>query len=225
MSLLILLLAAPSVAGGQPRGFAGGAIASAPFIVSTATKGSPSTTYTNVGENGRLTGVVGEMGVFVKRRIAVGVEAWLPFERRLVTQEYGYAISQRYRRISSYRERMVFFAVHGRLNDSDRITAMWVGSGGLVFQDALERVAQGLPNTTTQYGPFGDLTDSTSLTIGGTGGAELSIQVQRHLSVVPQFRVVYIQRGDFKGTNASSFANLGLDRLTTRIGVSVRAVF
>ena len=45
------------------------------------------------------------------------------------------------------------------------------------------------------------------------------------MSLVPQLRVLYVPRGNTVYDAADTFATLGINQVTTRIGVSVRATF
>ena len=217
---LMLLAAIPSSVTGQPRGFIGAGFGSSSFGAESVDGGSPSTTYTNAIEPGRVTGLAAEAGV-LHRRLGFGVEVWLPLERRTLTQQYNYDfLIVPYRRTSNYREWTLFGVLRGRLNDSHRISATWAAGGGLVNQSAAERYSERLPGS-YEFGPFGALQHTTDHTFGLTGGLDLPIETVRRISIVPQFRVVLVSRDYLK----NSMTNLGLDRLMTRIGVSIRATF
>jgi hypothetical protein len=222
VSVVALLVAWADVANAQPHGFVGAGFGKSGFNAASIDGPSPSTTYTNDFEDSHVTAFVGEAALFVTRRVALGVEVGLPLGRNTMTQENDYLLGPPYRRISAYREQTFFAIVRGRLNDSNRVAGMWAVGGGPVRQNALERYAHAGPPT-FEFGPFGDVTDTTHWSYGISGGAELSVKVWHTLAVVPQFRVLYIPRGDV--TSSNEFATFGLDRLTTRIGATVRATF
>ena len=56
-----------------------------------------------------------------------------------------------------------------------------------------------------------------------TGGAELIVQATRHIAVVPQFRVLGIDRGSV--TSGSPFPSFGLGFFVYTGGIGVRAAF
>src|SRR6185295_7080583 len=99
-----LVISAAAAWGQSARGYAGVGFGSASFGASSIHGPSPSTTYTNSPEKGRIPGLVTDGGFFFTRKVAVGIEAWFPFERRTITQEHSYLFNP-YRRISSFRER------------------------------------------------------------------------------------------------------------------------
>jgi hypothetical protein len=224
IALIVLLLTTPAIANGQLRGFVGAGLASSTFNVSSIAGPSPSTTYTNDFDPGRLFGVTGEAGIRIGGRFTLGAEVWLPWKSRTITQEFDYLVGPPYRRISNYRERAILFVFDGRLTDGGRVTAAWSAGAGLIKQTALERRATYIQGTFFEFGPFGDLRHVSSSRVGFTGGAEVAIKATRHLSVVPQFRLLYVPRGD-KVYAPNSFTSLGLNSLSSRIGASVRALF
>ena len=219
---MCLVLASPNFALGQERrGYVGAGLGNANFKVS-----SIEPRYINDFEPGRLTSLSAEAGVNVNKRLALGAEVWLPFKRRTITQEYGYIMAATpYRRISNYHERAFLCVLRGRLNSSRRAMAIWTAGGGLIQQNALERYAHLVAGSLTVFGPFGDLQSTSQVKFGFTGGAEVSVETARHLSVVPQFRMLYVPRGNSVYDAADPFGTLGINRVSTRIGVSVRAIF
>ena len=58
---------------------------------------------------------------------------------------------------------------------------------------------------------------------GATGGVGLPLRVGSHVSVVPQLRVLVIDRGDI--AQVLSFPTFGLPEVTSRVGLTLRATF
>ena len=97
-----------------------------------------------------------------------------------------------------------------------------VGGGGLVRESSRDRISL-LNMQSDTYGPFSEETESTRLTIGVAGGADLATQILPHVSVVPHFRLLVIDRGE--PSNGGFSGNLGLPTVVYRAGVGIRATF
>jgi hypothetical protein len=97
---------------------------------------------------------------------------------------------------------------------------MLVGGVGVVYGNSFDRYLYD-----AQFSHFGSDSRSLSGTMpSATGGADLALKVTLHLAVVPQFRVMVIQRGDpYRG--GSAFSNFGLPTYPYRVGIGVRAAF
>jgi hypothetical protein len=127
------------------------------------------------------------------------------------------------RRTARYREQAILGVFREQVQTGRRLCVGFAGGGGLVRGSSLDRVSL-LDSRSDTYGPFSDEKEATSLTMGLIGGADLAIQANRHVSVVPQFRMLVILRGDTKNGNGL-FADLGLPTVVYRIAAGVRAAF
>jgi hypothetical protein len=113
---------------------------------------------------------------------------------------------------------------HFHSPSAGRLRAEIVGGPSVVREDTLQRTAfqigPAVPITRT-FGPYRPETSFTRWTIGLTGGIDLSAQIRKHLSIVPQFRMHWIQRADRTKENGT----LGLSSLVVRPAIGVRASF
>jgi hypothetical protein len=73
------------------------------------------------------------------------------------------------------------------------------------------------------YGPFGEWHEEVEKMLGWTGGAEIILDVNSHISLVPQFRVVGAQRGSV--VKGGAFPHLGFRAFLTRAGLGMRVTF
>jgi hypothetical protein len=126
-----------------------------------------------------------------------------------------------YTLVSSFRDLTVFGVVRHEMGVG-HIRIALVGGGGQGQESSLQKTAPTVSGSTTSI-PFGNQLEVTRWAFGSTGGAELIIQATRHIAVVPQFRVVGIDRGSV--TSGSPFASFGLGSFAYRGGVGVRAAF
>jgi hypothetical protein len=188
--------------------------------------GAPSISYQNTSDDTKVVGIVGEGGMFLSRYVAVGAEIDIPFRRNGVTNGHGYF--DPYNRLSRYQEWSVFGIVHGYVPAGRRVRAGILAGGGIVFASSLDRISScnfdpGIPCT-----PFGPEQEATRSAFGATIGSDLVIQATRRLSIVPQFRVVWVDRGeDPASANATDrpFVILGIDRVSYRAGIGLRVTF
>ena len=75
----------------------------------------------------------------------------------------------------------------------------------------------------TVLNPFGPENEVTRWTFGATFGADIIVEATRHVSVVPQVRVLTIARSDASATAASY--TFGLSAVVYRAGIGVRVAF
>lgn len=222
MCLLAILTCSGIAAAQDLRTYVGGAFGSSSSGPHHVSGGSPSTSFDNTSINSMAGGVSAEAGWFFSRSSSVGIEVIIPFHRINIAQEYGYIFGP-YRREAHYCEQAILGVVRGEVQTGRRLVVGVVAGGGLVRGSSLDRVSV-LDTRSNTYGPLSDETETTGLTMGVMGGADLAIQTSRHVSVVPQFRMLVIPRGDPKN-GRGFFADLGLPTLVYRIGVGVRAAF
>jgi hypothetical protein len=221
--VLAILNCTTAIANAQdPRVYVGGAFTISSWSIQNVSAGTPNLTFTNTGDNSPAAGIVGEAGLFVSPRVAIGVEIGQAFRKGL-TQTHGYI--NPYVLESQYRDLTLFGVVRYQLN-MGRVRAALVGGAGPVQESSLERAASGRYGSTLAtvvYDPFGPETEVTNWTFGATFGADIIIKATRHLSVVPQVRVLTIPRGDFEGGPAS--VSFGLSAVVYRAGIGVRVAF
>jgi hypothetical protein len=182
--------------------------------------------YTNTSTETMVTGGLVEAGWFLSPSVTAGVEVGAPFQRTTLTQQYGYLFGGPYIREARYRERTVFFVVHGSILTRDRIRLDLAGGAGEVFASSLDRYRT-VPAGGSVFdpsGPFGQETEQSHSMLGVTVGADLAFSAVRHLDVVSQFRLFVIPRGDIKN-EINTFANLGLNQVVCRVGFGVRSSF
>jgi hypothetical protein len=215
----LVLLTPPGLASAQEfRGYVGGGVSYSSWAVDDVHGGSPSSSFGNVSPDTKVVGAIGEGGAFFRRRVALGVELGLPFQRQQILQDFPY---RRLERMVRYREQTVFVVVRGHWPEHGRFRAGVVGGAGVVFGSAAVRIAEDLPGSAVR-GPFGPEFVETSTTFGYSGGAELAIEATPRVSIVSPFRVLVTPRGDPRG---SFLATLGLPAASYRLGIGVRAAF
>jgi hypothetical protein len=225
-ALLLAVLSCSRPARAQDlRPYAGAAIDISPLGIHSWS-GSPSLTYTNATDDTVVVGIRSEGGVFLGSNTAIGVEINIPFRRNDITQVHGYF--NPYNRLSRYQEWTLFGLFHGYLVTGRRVRAGIMAGGGFVFASSLDQISSCNFDVRIPCSPFSPEQEATRSSLGATIGSDLVIQATRHLGVVPEFRVVWTGRG---GEPASSshdnldFVTLGLNRLTYRAAIGLRATF
>ncbi|MGE0362426.1 MAG: hypothetical protein AB7H93_15660 [Vicinamibacterales bacterium] len=183
--------------------------------------GSPSLSYDNEGRTNRfLPGATIEAGVHLGPRIGVGVEVALA-PRRAIDQTHFYF--NPFMKEARYRDTTIFVVARLRVG-SDRAGVDLVGGGGLVRQSSLERTAPGRFGVDGYtFGALGPEVEVSRWGRGGMGGIDFSTQVSPRVSIGPQFRVVYADRGDI--ATVPEFQSFGIPKVTYRIGLAIRAQF
>jgi len=180
--------------------------------------GTPNLTFRNTSDTTNTIVTTGEAGRFLTAHFAFGAEIGQT-SRGELTQTHGYL--NPYLRVSRVRD-LTFFGLARYQIGTGWIRGAVVGGAGPVQQSSVERTAEATNFPSLTFGPFGPEREVTEWAWGGMAGAELIIRVARHVSVVPQLRVVGIARGDV--TNFT-FASYGLNTSVYRAGVGVRAAF
>ena len=202
------------------RGYASGAFPTAPASPHAVSGGSPSTTYDTTSQDSITRGLTVELGWTVKPQASLGVEIGLPFRREL-TQTFGYFTP--FIKQSHYRDLTFFGVARRELPETRKVHLGLMGGAGLVQQRSRERTSFGQFGPPYAFGPFGDEQVVSRWTWGATGGADLSVQATRHVAIVPQFRVLFIDRGvGVAGIDAFAF---GFKSLGYRIGIGIRGQF
>lgn len=206
--------------------YASGAIEMATWGVHSWLDGSPSLTFINSSDDGTVLGVVGEAGVFFGRNVGVGAEIDVPLARAGVTNEHGYF--NPYRRLSQYQEWRVFGVVHGYVPAGRRVRAGILGGGGIVFPSTVDQKSTCNFDFNIPCTAFVPDQEMTHLLFGAIIGGEVAIQATDHLSIVPQFRAVWVARGDSSSLTVAAeqpLASLGIDRVSYHAGIGLRVTF
>ncbi len=204
----------------ESSGYVGAAITTSAFASHSVDAGTPSTTYANSTTDTSLTGVAVEAGWFISPRWGVGVEFTQPLRRANLISQYGYfspSIT-----ISRYRESVILGTARVRLAEKGYLRAELVGGAGIVRGSSLQRVSEGRFGSNT-FGPFGDEREVTGQMIGAMLGADLVAAATRHVSVVPQFRMLTIRRGSV--ISGIPFASFGLNTIVAGGAVGIRVAF
>jgi len=224
--LMVFLLMAygSSVNAQEVHPYVGGAVEISTFGVDSLS-GSPSMTYNNTSTDSMIVGVLGEAGLFLGRRIAVGAEFEMPLERASVTSMHGYF--NPYTRESAYREGSLFGIFHGYVPVSARAQVGILGGGGFVFASSIDQQSDCNFDPTIPCKPFSAPTETTRTSFGATVGGDLSVQAAEHLAVVSQFRLIWVSRGDPASADGQSIPliTLGIDRVSYRAIIGLRAMF
>ena len=112
-----------------------------------------------------------------------------------------------------------------RLHPTGRPAGLSVVAGaGVVHQDGIERRAPAIGiGFAGPYGPFGPEVQTSRWTWGATAGVDLALPLGARVSLVPQVRAVFVERGET--FEADEFADLGLPAFSYRLALTLRAHF
>jgi hypothetical protein len=220
---LLVWLAVPRLAMGQDaRGFIGGALTRSSWRVEPVNGGSPSQYYDNTSTDDSLAfGVTVDGAWSLTPRFAIGAELGVP-ARREVTQTFSYFNA--FIRKSQYRDLTLFAIARGRIQAPHRIGVEVLGGGGGVQQSSAAQVSESMAGAFSPLGPFMDVPTMSRWTWGFTGGVDVSVGVARHISIVPQVRVLVINRGNIEN-GVEYFSSFGLAKTVYRYGLGLRAAF
>jgi hypothetical protein len=224
---LLMLSAMGSEASAQDlHPYIGGAIELPTFGVHSFNTGGPGSTYVNTTDDPIVIGAVVEGGGFVSRNLAVGAEIHIPIGRAAVTNRYGYF--NPYTRLSQYRELSVLGMFRAYAPSRGRVRAGMLAGAGVVFANSLDRTSTCNFDPTIPCSPFSPEQEATRPLLGATVGGEVAIQTTERLSIVPQFRVLWVNRSQdvTSGTAADhAFVILGIDRVSYGGGIALRVTF
>jgi hypothetical protein len=219
--LLAMLSCAEPTMAQEQRLYVGGGIDISTFGTDSW-DGSPSLTYTNSTDDAMAAGIAAEGGVFLGRSTAVGAEVNLPLGRSDVTQSHGYF--NPYHRLSRYQDASVFGMFHRYVSTGRRVHIGLAAGGGVVFASSLDRVSTCNFDPHIPCGVFGAEEETTRAALGVTVGGDVVIQATRHFSFVPQFRFVWVSRGE-PASSSDDVVTLGVDQFVYRAGIGLRARF
>jgi hypothetical protein len=91
---------------------------------------------------------------------------------------------------------------------------------GLVAESSLEQLSTCLSGAACS--PFGTEEESGRFATGLTFGGDLVWEATRHMSVLPQFRVVWVDRGQIFAARDTSVISLGLNQVSYRASIGIR---
>lgn len=171
----------------------------------------------NTGVGGTAVGISGEFGTFLARMLSLAFEASVP-ARFDAVQFTGIPTA----RIDSQHRDLVFsalFHVHAPAAGPIRFAA--VAGPSVIREDTRQRVAFA-PFGSTASGTVFEQRPVTRWTIGVTFGADVAVQLGRHVQLVPQICFHWIERTTLGSTGGGL---VGLSPWVTRPSVGVRAVF
>jgi hypothetical protein len=224
---LFAVLGCGSVASAQDsRPYIGGAVELPTFGVHSFETGGPGSSYFNTTDDPILVGVVVEGGGFVNRHVAVGGEIHIPVGRADVTNTHGYF--NPYIRLSQYQELSVLGILHGYVPSSGRVRAGLVAGAGIVFANSLDQTSTCNFDPTIPCNSFSPEQEQSRHFLGAIVGGDVAIRATARLSVVPQFRVCWVNRGQDVNSGSATdrpFVILGIDRVSYRGGIGLRMTF
>ena len=214
-------MTATSVWAQETGGFVAAAFIASPWTVNSVSGGSPSTTYANATVESSVVGAGADVGWRVTRQRSLAVEIDIP-SRRDLSQTFEYDFGP-YQLESRYRDLTILGVLRQRLLLDARAHIELVGGFGINRGSSLQRVATLQFPSFSTFGPFGAEDEVTHTSIAATAGADFPIDAARHLSVVPQFRVLVLPHGSVR--TGGNFASFGLNTMVYRFGVGLRVAF
>jgi hypothetical protein len=171
------------------------------------------------GVGGSAVGFSGEFGAQLARTLGLALEVSVP-SRFESLQKRGIPASQ----IDNQHRDLVFSGLlHGYVTPTAPIRIALLGGPSLVLEDTLQRTVF----RPTGSGDVGAATSLTRWTVGLTVGADVGVFVSRHVQIVPQIRLHWVERASLatngEADNASAFLALG--SVVVRPGVGMRVNF
>ena len=190
------------------------------------TFGSGSTGYSNTKIDTWLKNLTIEAGGAITPRMSVGVEFTPPSAEVRFAQQYGYVFSQGYKANIRYRESTVFVVagLNSLPGQVPYVRLTLVGGGGRVLGRSASSFAVELrPPAGVGYGPFSEERENTGGSFAVILGGDIGFPVHRHLEIVTQGRLLFIDRGD--PVHGGAFQTFGLFDKVPRGGVGARVKF
>jgi hypothetical protein len=224
VSLAVLLAVVPAAAAAQDtRSYAGGSLVW--WWQDTRSIATSDPHISRPGVGGFAVAGGGEYGWLLTARSRVSVEATVPARFESI-QETPDVLGRRVRVENRHRE-LVFSGVY-RIDavQTGRIRFGLLAGPSVVLEDTLQRRAERdfltFPGSQPDFGPYGPQTRVTRWAFGLTFGADLAVDIARHVSVVPDIRIHWINRA---AGNGSASGHLALEPLVIRPGVGIRLAF
>jgi len=224
--LLVVFGCARLASAQDSHAYLGGAIELQTFGVHSFETGGPGSTFFNTTDDPTVVGVIVEGGGFVSRNIAVGAEIQIPTGRAGLTNTHGYF--NPYIRHSQYQELSILGIFHGYVPSGGTVRVGLLAGAGIVFANSLDQTSTCNFDPSIPCSPFGPAQEQTRPNLSATGGVDVAVQATHHLSVVPQFRLFWVNRSqDVTSGSAEdrSFVILGIDRVSYRGVVGLRVMF
>lgn len=223
LAFLLIAIFSDSSAGlaqDGPKAYVGGTVDVSSFGVHDL-RGAPSLSFANTTNDTTIVGVTVEAGT-EHGPFAVGAEINIPLRRSEITQEHGYF--DPYTRISGYRELGVLGIFHAYA-PTGRVRPGVLGGAGVVFQDSADQVSTTCFDPRNSCSSMGASQETTTRpAFAFTAGGDVVIDLARHVSVVPQFRIVWVNRGTRDGESPSG-PTLGVNSPGYRGGIGLRIHF
>ena len=183
--------------------------------------GSGSTGYSNTRIDSWLKHLTIEAGGPITSRLSVGVEFTPAFQEVSFDQEYGYSLRTSYRAKIRYREATVLVVTRLNFPDVPYVQLALVGGGGRVLGHSASRTS--VYTTGVGYGPFSEEREGTEGSFAVVIGGDIGFPVHRHLEIVTQGRLLFVDRGN--PIDGGAFPTFGLFNKVTRGGVGARVKF
>jgi hypothetical protein len=215
--VLVVLVGVQPAGAQDDRLYAGGSA-----MVTTQGSGTPyqGSSAPKPGVGGTAFGVSGEFGTFLTRTLSLAFEVSVP-ARFESLQGTGIPTSQ----IDNQHRDLVFSGLfHIYLTSTGPIHIALVGGPGVIREDTLQRTAYA-PFGSANFGPYGPETPLTRWTVGVTVGADVGVQVSRHVQVVPQVRLHWVDRASIGSGDSGASAALSLGSLVIRPAIGARVSF
>jgi hypothetical protein len=222
LTLLLALSAATPVARAQDLpAYAGGS-----FMTSWqgSNMGSDDPHLPSTGVGGTAIGFVGDVGRFLRPAMSISFEFSLPatFDSVQMIRD----ISCEPARVDNVHRETVYSGLfHFHVLRAGSVHLALIAGGDVVREHTTSRTAFGLGQCLypTGFGPYGAPFETARWTVGGGGGVDLDIKLNRHVAIVPQLRVHVISREGPLADTASG--NLALSSLVIRTAIGVRTGF
>jgi hypothetical protein len=181
------------------------------------------------GVGGTAFGVVGEFGTFLKPRVhewtfSLSFEFSLPARFDSVTEtDYDTVY------LTDNRHRDVVFSglFHVHAPPIGRIHIGVVAGPSVIQEDTLQSttVPAACCQLPTNLGLFGPETQLTRWTVGLTFCADIGIQINRRVQIVPQIRVHWVSRDESLSNGDFASGSLGLGSWLIQPAVGIRVSF
>jgi hypothetical protein len=178
------------------------------------------------GVEGTAIGVSGEVGTYLAPMLSLAFEASVP-ARFEATQTAGSvpppvppdSLGFSYKIHNRHRELIFSGLFHVHIAPTERIRMEAIAGPSVIREDTLQHL-EFFPFGPNNSGPERSL---TRWTVGLTIGANVGLHVSRHVQIVPEIRLHWIERVDVDPSSAdNSHAFLGLSSWVIRPAVGVR---
>ena len=189
------------------------------FAVSTQRSVLPGqgSSVPTTGLGGTAVGVSGEFGRYVTRMLSMSVDASVP--ARLDSVQFTAIPTSRIE--SRHRDLIFSGLIHLHAPPKGPVRFAAIAGPSLIREDTLRRAAFASFGSDA-FGPLEPERSLTRWTFGVSFGADVAVQVNGHVQIVPQIRWHLIERTRLGETSGGV---LGLSSLVTRPAIGVRAVF